>query len=58
MLLTLGYTYEKYDGEDLTFADYDAFRADGDVFGSYLTGAYFDDDYQISLAYMTFSYSF
>ncbi len=56
--VTLGYMFEKYDGDDLQFADYEAFRADGEVFGSYLTGAYFDDDYRANIAYLMLSYNF
>lgn len=57
-VLTLGYSYERFDGEDVLWSDYDAFRADGEVFGSYLTGAGFDDDYRVNLAYLMVSYKF
>ena len=56
--ITLGYLYEKYDYDDLQFSDYEAFTPTGTVPGSYLTGAYYDQDYKANVGYLMVSYNF
>ncbi|MBN2808842.1 MAG: MtrB/PioB family outer membrane beta-barrel protein [Deltaproteobacteria bacterium] len=56
--VTIGYLYEKYDADDLQFADYTAFTPTGTIPGSYLTGAYYDQDYKANVGYLMLSYNF
>ncbi len=56
--ITLGYLYEKYDYDDLQFADYEAYTPTGTIPGSYLTGAYYEQSYKANVGYLMVSYNF
>ncbi len=52
--VTLGYLYEQFDYSDLQYEGYD-YTASG---GSYLSGAYADNNYEANVGYVLFRYGF
>ena len=57
--LTFGYLYEDYDFDDQQWSDYNNVVISPFGFdGSYLTGAYAEDDYEVNTGYILATYRF
>jgi hypothetical protein len=56
--MTAGYSYEKYNLDDIAFNDYKNYYNNTATTSSYLTGAYADPDYDANIVYLSMAYKF